>query len=143
MKKKSEDYTVIIGCGRLGANIANTLSDSGKNVLIMDADKDAFRRLSPNYGGLSVVADGTDFEALREAELGKATSVIALTNHDNTNIMVAQMARHLFHVKQVIARLYDPQRENVYKKFGIDTFCPAVLSAREIDKILSETEAAS
>lgn len=143
MKKKSEDYTVIIGCGRLGANIANTLSDSGKNVLIMDADKDAFHRLSPNYGGLSVVADGTDFEALREAELGKATSVIALTNHDNTNIMVAQMARHLFHVKQVIARLYDPQRENVYKKFGIDTFCPAVLSAREIDKILSETEAAS
>ena len=102
----------------------------------MDADKNAFRRLSSNFGGLSIVADGTDFDALKKADIQKATAVVAVTNNDNTNIMVAQIARHLFGVKQVIARLYDSERESVYKELGIDTICPAVLSAKEIDKFL-------
>ena len=132
------DYTIIVGCGRLGANLASALSDEGHNVLIMDSDRDSFRRLSSSYGGLTVVADGTDLDALREAEVENASAVIAVTNRDNTNIMVAQLARDLFHVENVIARLYDPERENVYQEFGIKTICPAVLSAREIDRMLAE-----
>ena len=134
---KKKDYTVIIGCGRLGANLASALSDEGSDVMIIDRDRDAFRRLSPSYGGLSVVGDGTDLDALRAAEIHKATAVIAVSNRDNTNIMVAQMARELFHVDNVIARLYDPERESVYQEFGIKTICPAVLSAKEIDKLLT------
>ncbi len=134
--KKSNEYTVIIGCGRLGANLANTLSDSGRNVLIMDQDPDSFRRLSSGYGGLSVVGDGTDLDTLREARIDDATVVVAVTNNDNTNIMVAQIARDIFRVERVIARLYDPERECVYREFNIDTICPAVLSAKEIDKFL-------
>lgn len=134
--KNNDDYTIIIGCGRLGANLANTLSDAGENVLIMDIEDNAFRRLSSGYGGLSVVADGTDFDALKDANISKATAVIAVTNNDNTNIMIAQIARHIVKTEHVIARLYDAERECVYKKFGIDTICPAVLSAIEIDKIL-------
>ena len=65
---KKEDYTIIIGCGRLGANLANALSDEGENVLIIDQDRDSFRRLSSSYGGLSVVADGTDLDALQRSE---------------------------------------------------------------------------
>lgn len=138
--KKPGAYTIIVGCGRLGANLANTLSDSGENVLIMDTCKDSFRRLSSGFGGLSVVADGTDFTALKEADIDNATAVVVVTNNDNTNIMIAQIARHVFKVNLVIARLYDVERECVYKEFGIDTICPAVLSAKEIDKLLGTME---
>ena len=134
---KKNDYIIIIGCGRLGANLASALSDDGGNVLIMDRNKESFRRLSPSFGGLSVVANGTDLDALREARIESASTVIAVTNNDNTNIMVAQMARDLFHVDKVIARLFDPERESVYQEFGIKTICPAVLSVKEIDKMLT------
>ena len=129
-------YTIIIGCGRLGANLANTLSDEGENVLIMDETKESFRRLASNYGGLSIVGNGTEFDKLQEARIDRATAVIAVTNDDNTNIMAAQIAREIFNVKKVIARLHDPECEIVYRELGIDTICPAVLSAKEIDKLM-------
>lgn len=138
-----KDYTIIIGCGRLGANIANALSNEEENVLIMDESNDSFRRLAPNFGGLSVVGDGTDIDKLKESGIERASTVIAVTNDDNTNIMVAQIARELFGVKRVIARLYDPECESVYKKLGINTICPSALSAKEINKMLdgiSESE---
>lgn len=138
-KKKSMDYTIVIGCGRLGANLANTLSDEGGNVLIMDKDKSAFRKLALSFGGLAVTGDGTDFDALQEAQMDQADVVVAVTNNDNVNVMIAQIARELFKVQHVIARLYDPERECIYQEFGIDTICPAVLSAKEIDKILSKS----
>lgn len=136
---KNSKYMVIIGCGRLGANLANTLSDDGGNVLIIDKNKESFRKLSPTYGGLSAVGDGMDFETLKDAELEKADFLVVVTNNDNVNIMIAQIAREFFKVKHVIARLYDPERECVYREFGIDTICPAVLSAKEIEKILCKT----
>lgn len=136
--KKNDTYTVIIGCGRLGANLANTLSNESKNVLIMDEDGRSFRRLASNFGGLSVVGNGTDFDKLREAQIQSASAVIAVTNDDNTNIMIAQIAREVFGVERVIARLYDPECETVYQEFGIDTICPSTLSAMQIDKLLGE-----
>lgn len=136
--KNKDNYIIIIGCGRLGANLANTLSDNDGNVLIMDSYKDSFRRLSSTFGGLSVVGNGTDLDSLQNAQIANASAVIAVTNHDNTNIMVAQLARDLFHVKKVIARLYDPERESVYQELGIDTICPAILSAKEVDKLLGK-----
>lgn len=142
-KKKTDDYTIVIGCGRLGANLANTLSDEGGNVLIMDKDKDSFRKLSQSFGGLAIVGDGTDFDALKEAEIDQASVVVVVTNNDNANVMIAQIAREVYHVKHVIARLYDPEREYIYHEFGIATICPAVLSAKEIDKILSKTDVGS
>nr|WP_288824382.1 TrkA family potassium uptake protein [uncultured Clostridium sp.] len=139
-KPKNDNYTIIIGCGRLGANLANTLSDSGEDVLIIDKNKDAFRKLSPAFGGLTLNGDATDLDVLQEAQISTATAVIAVTNNDNANILVAQIARELFHIERVIARLYDPEREYVYREFGIDTICPAVLSVKEIDKILSRPD---
>lgn len=137
-KKSSENYTVIIGCGRLGANIANELSNDGENVLIIDENRDSFKRLSSNFGGLTITGNGTDFDVLKEAELDRADVVIAVTNDDNTNIMVAQIARDVFQVEKVIARLYDSGREAVYQEFGINTICPAMLSVKEIDKLLEQ-----
>ena len=142
-KQKNENYTIIIGCGRLGANLANTLSDNGEDVLIIDKNKEAFRKLSPAFGGLSLNGDATDLDVLQEAQINNATTVIAVTNNDNANILVAQVAREMFHIERVIARLYDPEREYVYHEFGIDTICPAILSVKEIDKILCKQEAQS
>ena len=139
-KQKNENYTIIIGCGRLGANLANTLSDSGEDVLIIDKNKDSFRKLSPAFGGLTLNGDATDLDVLQEAQISNATAVIAVTNNDNANILVAQIAREIFHIERVIARLYDPEREYVYREFGIDTICPAILSVKEIDKILSRPD---
>ena len=139
--KKKDNYVIIVGCGRLGANLASTLSDDGGNVLIMDRSRDSFRRLSASFGGLSIVGNGTDLDALQEAQIQNASTVIAVTNNDNTNIMVAQIARDMFHVDNVIARLFDPERESVYQEFGIKTICPAVLSVKEIDKMLADRPA--
>ena len=139
--KKNEGYTIIAGCGRLGANLANTLSGNGENVIIIDSNPDAFRKLSPLFGGITVTGDAMDMLVLRNAGIDKATAVVSVTNNDNTNIMVAQLAKELYSTGHVIARLYDPERECVYREFGIETICPAVLSMIEIDKLLGIPEA--
>ena len=138
--KKNGSYTVIVGCGRLGANLANTLSNIGGNVIIIDKNPDAFRKLSTSFGGIVMTGDATEMTVLNNAEIEKATAVISVTNNDNTNIMVAQLAKEMYGTGQVIARLYDSERECVYHEFGIDTICPAVLSAKEIDKLLGIPE---
>ena len=135
--KKQSSYTVIIGCGRLGANLANTLSEEGENVLILDKENESFRKLSSSFGGLAVEGDGTELDTLKAADVQRADTVVAVTNNDNVNIMIAQIAKECFSVKKVISRLFDPERECVYQELGIDTICPAVLSANEIDKILN------
>lgn len=136
---KNKDYTIIVGCGRLGASLANRFSEDGGNVLVIDEDKNSFRKLSPNYGGMVIQGDATEISVLRRAEIKNATSVIAVTNHDNTNIMVAQLAKELFHIDNVIARLYDPDRECVYRELEINTICPVVLSTRKVDQLLYES----
>lgn len=137
---KKSDYTVIVGCGRLGANLAGTLSDEGKSVLVIDASEAAFRKLPPSYGGQTLVGDATDVQLLRDADIQRAATVVSVTNNDNVNIYVAQLAKEMFGIAHVIARLYDPQRDCVYEEFGINTICPALLSAQEIDKLLQGTQ---
>lgn len=135
--KKRAPYTLIVGCGRLGAGLADTLSGEGEDVLILDREKSAFRKLSSSFGGLTLEGEGTDLDVLKEAGIDRADTVIAVTDSDNVNILIAQLAREVFSVGRVIARLYDPERECVYRELGIDTICPALLSANEIDKLLA------
>ena len=136
-EKKRAPYTLIVGCGRLGAGLADTLSGEGEDVLILDREKSAFRKLSSSFGGLTLEGEGTDLDVLKEAGIDRADTVIAVTDNDNVNILIAQLAREVFSVGRVIARLYDPERECVYRELGIDTICPALLSANEIDKLLA------
>lgn len=140
---RDEKYTVIVGCGRLVASLANAISDAEGSVMMVDRDEHAFRKLDAAYGGLTLVGDATDVAVLRSAQIERADTVVSVTNDDNTNIMVAQIARNLYHIPNVVCRLYDPEREVVYREFGIDTICPTVLSTREIDRLLGrEREAA-
>jgi trk system potassium uptake protein TrkA len=140
INRKEDDYTIIIGSGRLGTDLAVTLSVNGGNVMIIDNNKDAFRKLSSSYGGLTLIGDATDIDLLNEAQIARASAVVAVTNNDNTNIMAAQIAKELYKVKHVIARLYDPERECVYRELGIETICPAILSANEIRKLLGNAQ---
>ena len=139
---KDSGYTVIIGCGRLGASLANAISDKEASVMMVDRDERAFRKLGTAYGGLTLTGDATDIAVLRSAEIERADTVVSVTNDDNTNIMVAQIACNVYHIPNVICRLYDPEREIVYKEFGIDTICPTVLSTREIDRLLGKEKEA-
>ena len=137
---RDSGYTVVIGCGRLGASLANAISDKEASVMMVDRDERAFRKLGTAYGGLTLAGDATDIAVLRSAEIERADTVVSVTNDDNTNIMVAQIARNVYHIPNVICRLYDPEREIVYKEFGIDTICPTVLSTREIDRLLGKAK---
>ncbi|MDD4200679.1 MAG: TrkA family potassium uptake protein [Eubacteriales bacterium] len=138
IKNKSKDngITIIAGCGRLGSSIANRLSEDGKDVIIIDSNSESFRKLSPTFGGVEIVGDAAEMFLEHDADIRNAASVIAVTNHDNTNIMIAQMAKEFFHIDKVIARLYDPERECVYRDFGIETICPVVLSTSKVDSML-------
>lgn len=139
--KAQSAYIIIIGCGRLGARLAEQMSDEGKDVIVMDKDKDAFKKLSSSYGGLTIIGDGTDFDVLSDAGAGRASSVIAVTDNDNANIMAAQLCKSWFHTKNVICRLYDPEKACVYVQLDIQTVCPAVLSAEKINDLMSNREA--
>lgn len=129
-------YTIVVGCGRLGASLANEVSDRNGNVLILDRNSCAFRKLSPSFGGLTQVGDGLDLAALAEAHVENAKVLIAVTDSDNTNIMLAQIAKDVFSIDKVIVRLNDPEKQSVYAHSGIETICPSLLSSREIDKVL-------
>jgi trk system potassium uptake protein TrkA len=124
-------YIVIVGCGRLGAHLANQLSLEGHSVLVIDAEEDAFQQLSPAFSGFHIVGDVTQKAVLEEARLKEADVFFATAREDNVNLMVAQVARKLFDVPKVLARIFDPRREQVYAKLGIETICPtSVASAK-------------
>lgn len=136
-KKRPDNYTIVIGCGKLGASLAKKHSEGGASVLIIDKDPNAFGKLADTFGGITLVGDGTELQLLAEADIRRASAVVVVTNNDNINILIAQIAKEHFCVPHVIARLYDPERECVYQEFGIETICPAVLSANKIDQILN------
>lgn len=117
-------YVVIVGCGRVGALLADSLSRDGHMVVVIDRDESTFARLSPEYSGFRIEGDATQLAVLREARLATADACIVTTHEDNVNLMVAQVARNVFEVPRVLARVFDPQREQVYARLGIPTVCP-------------------
>lgn len=136
--KQGKKYVVIIGCGRLGASLADEIYSQGNDVCVIDRDREAFRKLDSSYGGLTETADATDLEVLSGVHAERADCIILVTDNDNVNIMTAQIASSLFHAEKIVCRLYDPEKECIYKDAGIETICPAVLSAREIEKLIGK-----
>jgi trk system potassium uptake protein TrkA len=122
-------YIIIVGCGRLGAILANQLSRLGRNVVVIDRDASAFENLSTEFSGFRITGDAAELLILRQAKIGEADCLLAVTRHDNVNLMVAQVAKTIFQVPKVIARVFDPRREKVYRQFDIETICPTQLSA--------------
>ncbi len=126
---KNSLYIVIVGCGRLGSGLANQLSRIGHSVVVIDSDEDTFEGLSSDFSGFRIVGDATQLAVLKQAKLKDADIFFATTHGDNVNLMVAQVARKLFNVPQVLARVFDPRREQVYNQLGIETICPTSLAS--------------
>lgn len=131
-------YVVIIGCGRLGSLLATELSSHGHEVVIIDRDADAFERLSVEFSGFSVVGDASEQAVLKQADIQKADFLFSVTSEDNINLMVAQIAKRIFDIDHVIARIEDPARKAVYREFGIDTISPTQLTADAFLNVLKK-----
>ena len=114
-------HVVVVGCGRVGSELAGTLEKSGHTVAVIDKDPNAFRRLPAGYAGQRVVGFGFDRDHLEEAGIERAGAVAAVTNGDNSNILVARIARETFGIERVVARIYDPRRAIIYQRLGIPT----------------------
>jgi trk system potassium uptake protein TrkA len=140
MVKNEKMVVLILGCGRVGARLANTLDGEGHDVRVIDANADAFQRLSPDFRGTTIVGQGIDDDVLRKAGIVQADVFAAVTNDDNTNIMASQIAKVLHSVPKVITRIYDPIREETYHTLGLETVCPTALGAQLIEEMLEAFE---
>ncbi|MBL1100504.1 potassium channel family protein [Streptomyces coffeae] len=114
-------HIVIMGCGRVGSALAQTLEQQGHTVAVVDQDPTAFRRLGAGFGGRRVTGVGFDQDTLREAGIEEAGAFAAVSSGDNSNIIAARVAREMFGVENVAARIYDPRRAEVYQRLGIPT----------------------
>ena len=131
---------IIVGCGRVGARVANLLDNTGNDVTVIDTDNRAFRRLSAAFHGETIIGTGIDEDVLRSAGIEDADAFIAVTNGDNRNIMASQVARLVFNVPEVVCRIYDPVREETYRRLGLTTVCPTTtISAIILDHIMRAT----
>ena len=114
-------HVVIMGCGRVGSELALRLQEAGNTVAIVDQDPEAFSRLDPRFAGETVVGVGFDRDALKKAGIERADAFAAVSSGDNSNIVAARVARETFGVAIVVARIYDPRRAEVYQRLGIPT----------------------
>jgi len=114
-------HVVVVGCGRVGSGLAITLESEGHTVAVIDKQARAFRRLPEDFAGRKVVGIGFDRERLKAAGIEGAGALAAVTNGDNSNIVVARVAREEFGVEQVVARIYDSRRAAIYERLGIPT----------------------
>ncbi len=133
---------VILGCGRVGALLASQLDADRHVVSVIDRNPDQFDRLEPSFSGLTVLGNGIDQDVLRQAGIEQADCFVAVTNGDNTNAVASQVVREFFSVPRVIARIYDPVREKMYKGLGLETYCPTTLGVSIVRGIMESEPAA-
>jgi len=121
---------IIMGCGRVGAELAQQLDHDGHEVTILDTNAYQFTRFLPDsFGGRTIVGNGIDQDTLRKAGIDHADAFIASTAGDNRNAMASQVAKHIFGVPRVVCRIYDPMREEMYRKLGLRTTSPTKVGA--------------
>ncbi|MEZ4563816.1 MAG: TrkA family potassium uptake protein [Thermomicrobiales bacterium] len=132
---------VIMGCGRVGARVASLLDHTGNDVTVIDIDSRAFQRLPATFDGDTIIGTGIDEDVLRRAGIQDADAFIAVSNGDNRNIMAAQVARLVFNVPEVVCRIYDPVREDTYRRLGLTTVCPTTtISAMILDSVMRASD---
>lgn len=128
---------IIVGCGRVGSYTAAALAREGHKVVVLDKDADAFRRLPANFAGTTQIGYAFDRDSLENAGIQEADALVAACAGDNTNAVVARVAKEVYRVPYVVARIYDPQRADIYRRYGIQTFAPTAWSAGKIIEFLT------
>jgi trk system potassium uptake protein TrkA len=138
MQANQPQHVCIMGCGRVGATLAERYFSEGSEVSVIDINQDAFLRLSegPLRDG-AILGDGTEPSVLEKAGIVGADIFIAVTNGDNRNIMAVQIAQRRYKVKQAICRIYDPMRHETYKQLHVHSICPTLRGAEEIYQVVS------
>ena len=121
---------VIMGCGRVGAKLATLLDKDGHQVTVLDTDTYSFRWLPADFNGTALLGNGLDEDALRRAGIEDADAFVAVTQGDNRNIMASQIAKHIFNVRKVICRIYDPLRRDLYITLGLEAISPTTIFAQ-------------
>jgi trk system potassium uptake protein TrkA len=121
-------YIVIVGCGRYGSLLANRLSYLGHSVVIIDRRENAFKALSAEFSGFTLTGDAGESSVLRTAKIETADCLLSMCNEDTLNLMVTQIAKYIFGVPRVIARVYKPSYESIFRKFGVEIISPIQLA---------------
>jgi len=128
---------IIIGCGRVGSHLANVLSAERHDVVIIDSNSQSFRRLSREFNGRMLTGVGFDRDILQKADVEGADALAATTDSDNVNIVSAVTAKDVFHVPHVVARVYDPQVAEIYRREGIPTVTPTSWAANTMKTMIT------
>lgn len=137
-------HVIVVGCGRVGSELAVALDRSRHSVAIIDKNRDAFRKYLPEqWGGRTVHGFGFDRDHLEEAGVGEAGALAAVTSGDNSNILAARIARETYEIPRVVARIYDPRRAVIYQRLGIPTVATVTWTTDQVMRRLFEDEAAT
>jgi trk system potassium uptake protein TrkA len=126
-------HIIVVGCGRVGSELAMELSEEGHSVVVIDKNRDSLRRLS-HYHGKTVVGSGFDRDVLFQADAASADALAAVTSGDNSNILCARIARDHYSIKNVVARIYDPARADIYMKLGIPTVATSLWTTQQVKR---------
>lgn len=125
-------YIIIAGCGRIGGNLAKELSDNGHDLVIIDRDKDRLDELGTGFNAIRILGIEYDVDVLKEAGIERADVFLALTKNDSINITACQIAKNIFNVEKVIAKVSDINKEHIYKTLNIDYVNPIRLGIEEL-----------
>ena len=136
-------HIVIMGCGRVGSGLAKELEAAGHSIAIIDQSREAFRRLGADFKGHTIAGVGFDRDTLLEAGIEKADAFAAVSNGDNSNILAARVARETYGVQNVVARIYDPARAEIYQRLGIPTVATVLWTTDQIIRRLTPIGARS
>jgi len=131
---------IVMGCGRIGSRVSQLLSDQGHEVTVIDHDSNSDGRLGPTFKGSIIKGLGFDRDILMQADIEKAEAFVAASQSDNANIIAARIARNIFHVPRVVARLYDPRRAEIYQRLGLTTISSTNWGAERIFQVLTHID---
>ncbi|MFN8024269.1 MAG: TrkA family potassium uptake protein [Acidimicrobiales bacterium] len=129
-------HVIVVGCGRVGSSVAKDLVEQGHDVVVIDRKADSFRRLGDDFPGRTMVGIGFDRDVLEEAGIAPEAAVCAVTSGDNSNILIARVARETFGVQRVVARIYDPKRAVVYERLGIPTVASVAWTSARVQRAI-------
>lgn len=131
-------HVIVVGCGRVGSELAVNLDRAGHSVAVIDKRRNAFRRLPERFSGRAVLGFGFDRDHLEQAGVQEASALAAVTSGDNTNILTARIARETYEIPQVVARIYDPRRAVIYQRLGIPTVATVTWTTDQVMRRLFE-----
>lgn len=129
-------YIIVVGSGSLGTGLAKELSLAGHDVSVVDKDSSSFKELGSEFNGVTITGTGIDVDVLKKAGAEQADVFIAVTSNDSVNIMAAQVAKHIFKISNVIARIFNTEKHYIYSELGIETICPNTISIKHIKNVL-------